>query len=57
MSSKETKELFPKETFTEDDVRHEVKRRETAGVISVKYKDEGENWVLITKWPELGKDY
>ena len=55
MSSKETKERFPKETVTENEVKQEVKRREMAGAISAEYKEEGENWVLITKWPELGK--
>ena len=51
----ETKELFPKQTVTEDEVKQEVKRREMADSISVEYKSEGENWIIITKWPELAE--
>ena len=55
MSYKETQELFSREVVTEEEVKHEVKRREMAGAISAEYREEGKNWVLITKWPELGK--
>ena len=55
MSSKGTIETLSKEV-SEKEIRQLVKLRVTAGAISVKYKREGDIWILTTEWPELGKE-
>jgi hypothetical protein len=55
MPSTETKELFPKNSVTEETLRQLAKLRVKAGAISANFTIEGEEWVLTTEWPVLGE--